>query len=114
MLAVVKIGSPIKKKFFYVSVFYDYKKKIVIRHQWFFLFFFSFPLYLLVKGPMNTYHGDKAESSASFGEQLEKKNSITSIESGLHTIEADGPKAHNSVEPHMGLMSSCNMVNIYL
>ncbi|CEG73745.1 hypothetical protein RMATCC62417_09068 [Rhizopus microsporus] len=59
---------------------------------------------------MNTYHGDKAESSASFGEQLEKKNSITSIESGLHTIEADGPKAHNGVEPHMGLMSSCNMI----
>lgn len=51
--------------------------------------------------------------SSSFG--LEKKNSITSVESGLHTVEADQPgeaqTGENVVEPHMGLMSSCNMVN---
>ncbi|CAO3682909.1 unnamed protein product [Rhizopus stolonifer] len=50
--------------------------------------------------------------SSSFG--LEKKNSITSIESGLHTVEADQPgeaqTGENVVEPHMGLMSSCNMI----
>lgn len=48
--------------------------------------------------------------SSPFG--LEKKNSITSIESSLHTVEA-GPteKDENAVEPHMGLLSSCNMVS---
>ncbi|EIE75810.1 hypothetical protein G6F46_000332 [Rhizopus delemar] len=47
--------------------------------------------------------------SSPFG--LEKKNSITSIESSLHTVEA-GPteKDENAVEPHMGLLSSCNMI----
>ncbi|KAG2229050.1 amino acid permease-domain-containing protein [Thamnidium elegans] len=57
--------------------------------------------------------GGSSDSSAfSFGGQLEKKNSITSIESGVHT-----PSIHSSIEdegpvvvPHMGLLSSCNMI----
>ncbi|KAI9272441.1 amino acid/polyamine transporter I [Sporodiniella umbellata] len=50
--------------------------------------------------------------SSSFG--LEKKNSITSIESGLQTVEAGQPGEEHTGEtgpvPHMGLMSSCNMI----
>ncbi|KAI8647435.1 amino acid permease-domain-containing protein [Parasitella parasitica] len=43
--------------------------------------------------------------------QLEKRNSITSVESGVVTndtssIESDGPV----LVPHMGLISSCNMI----
>lgn len=58
--------------------------------------------------------GGSSDSSAfSFGGHLEKKNSITSIESGVRT-----PSIHSSIEdegpvvvPHMGLLSSCNMVS---
>lgn len=43
---------------------------------------------------------------------MEKRNSITSVESGVMTndsvsVESDGPV----VVPHMGLISSCNMVS---
>lgn len=59
--------------------------------------------------------GGSSDSSAfSFGGHLEKKNSITSIESGVRT-----PSIHSSIEdegpvvvPHMGLLSSCNMVSV--
>lgn len=57
-----------------------------------------------------------AESSSSSaislgGGRMEKRNSITSVESGVMTndsssVESDGPV----VVPHMGLISSCNMV----
>lgn len=48
---------------------------------------------------------------------MEKKNSITSIESGMNsparsehaTVEDEGPV----VVPHMGLVSSCNMVSFF-
>ena len=51
-------------------------------------------------------------SSLSYGGQMEKQNSITSIESRASngTVEDEG----NVVIPHMGLLSSCNMVNISL
>jgi L-type amino acid transporter 9 len=53
-----------------------------------------------------------SSSAISFGGQLEKKNSITSVETGLsspHSVEVEenGPV----VVPHMGLVSSCNMVS---
>ncbi|KAL0139873.1 B-type amino acid transporter 1-like protein [Mucor lusitanicus] len=57
-----------------------------------------------------------AESSSSSaislgGGRMEKRNSITSVESGVMTndsvsVESDGPV----VVPHMGLISSCNMI----
>lgn len=58
-----------------------------------------------------------AESSTSSaislgsGGRMEKRNSITSVETGVMTndgssVESDGPV----VVPHMGLVSSCNMV----
>lgn len=47
--------------------------------------------------------------------RMEKRNSITSVESGVMTndgasIESNGP----TVVPHMGLLSSCNMVRCCL
>jgi hypothetical protein len=47
--------------------------------------------------------------------RMEKRNSITSVESGVMTndgssVESNGPV----VVPHMGLLSSCNMVRWYL
>lgn len=67
----------------------------------------------------NANHGDNpgrlsTSSGFSFGGQLEKKNSITSVESvataaSTHSsIEDEGPV----VTPHMGLLSSCNMVSL--
>lgn len=52
-------------------------------------------------------------SGFSFGGHLEHKNSITSVEyepsitSAHSSVEDEGP----TVTPHMGLLSSCNMVN---
>jgi hypothetical protein len=53
-----------------------------------------------------------SSSAVSFGGHLEKKNSITSVETGLTIpnsveVEENGPV----VVPHMGLVSSCNMVS---
>ncbi|KAI9486522.1 MAG: amino acid permease-domain-containing protein [Benjaminiella poitrasii] len=52
-------------------------------------------------------------SIVSYSNQKNKQNSITSIESGLHTSDNQSFKSvvdEPVVVPHMGLLSSCNMI----
>ncbi|KAI8378156.1 amino acid permease-domain-containing protein [Choanephora cucurbitarum] len=62
-----------------------------------------------MKSFMSALNGTKSSSN---GDQLEKTNSITSIESGAvtpsHQSENEGGTP--TVAPHMGLISSCNMI----
>ena len=62
-----------------------------------------------MKSFLSALNGTKSSSN---GDQLEKTNSITSIESGAmtpsHHSENEGGTP--TVAPHMGLISSCNMV----
>lgn len=66
----------------------------------------------LETGQGNTPAGSSASSAISYGGNMEKRNSITSLESRMtnssnhSTVEDDGPV----VVPHMGLLSSCNMI----